>query len=150
MSEFKPTHYLPVMVDEEAKAKNKGYVVTTLMDIAADFEVHPSILIPVEKWQPIATAPEHEEVWFWIVPKTKEETYHNTSGDPILAYGEGYARVCKYMQWGALWKATHWQPKPTPPVICKTNYNWNPSKPEESKEICPQCGHTKGNHAGLI
>lgn len=34
--------------------------------------------------------------------------------------------------------------------VCKTNYNWNPSKPEESAGLCSECGHSKGNHAGLI
>jgi hypothetical protein len=34
-------------------------------------------------WHSMSTAPTDREVWFWVVPKTAEETYVNTSGEPI-------------------------------------------------------------------
>lgn len=69
-------------------------------------------------WRSIESAPRGEEVWFWLRPKNADETYYNTSGQPILSTAQPCARVCKYGQWGALWTATHWQPHfvPEPPA----------------------------------
>jgi hypothetical protein len=67
-------------------------------------------------WQPIATAPQDEEVFFWVVPKTAEESYTDTSGKPIVGRFEPYMLLCKWKQWSALSKAILWHRKPDPPV----------------------------------
>ena len=64
------------------------------------------------KWQPITTAPRDTDVIFWLRPKTAVETWHDTSGNPILAGGEPYSKICSYGCWGSLWTATHWRPIP--------------------------------------
>jgi len=68
-------------------------------------------------WQPIATCPRDRLVWFWLIPKTAEETYHDTSGKPILADFEAYACRIKYGQWSSLCKARCWHEdtEPLPP-----------------------------------
>lgn len=58
-----------------------------------------------------------KECWYWIVPKTEEETYHDSSGKPIISKMEPCAVVTKWQWWSSLTKATHWQPYivPEPP-----------------------------------
>lgn len=72
-----------------------------------------------EPWRPIGSAPKDEVCLFWVVPKTADETYRDTSGNPILAKSKPSMRECKYGEWGSLMKATHWHPRlalPTPPT----------------------------------
>lgn len=59
--------------------------------------------------------PDNVKVLFWIRPKTADETYHNTSGQPILSTGKPHAELCRYKCWGSLWTATHWR-HPDPPI----------------------------------
>jgi len=68
-----------------------------------------------QQWQPIETAPREEIVHFWIVPKTADETYRDTSGDPIVCNHVPYLHKGRYASWGALSKATHWMPLPQAP-----------------------------------
>jgi len=37
-------------------------------------------------WQPIVTAPQEEPVLFWVVPKTADEAFVNSRGDPIVGF----------------------------------------------------------------
>lgn len=55
------------------------------------------------------------EVFFWIVPKTADETYLDTSGRPIVSTHAPYLHRGQWGSWGALSKATHWMPLPEPP-----------------------------------
>lgn len=71
-------------------------------------------------WQPIETAPRDEEAFFWVVPKTPEEAYVNTAGDPIFGTFRPYLHRGKFKSWSSLSKATHWMPLPDPPVAVKT------------------------------
>lgn len=66
-------------------------------------------------WQPIATAPKSGPALFWIVPKTAEESYVNSSGDPIVAQFEPYLYHGNYGWWSSLSKATHWMSLPEAP-----------------------------------
>lgn len=68
------------------------------------------------QWQPIATAPRDKNAWFWIRPKTAEETYVDTSNRPIVSPGEARAEYTKYGRWSSLWTATHWMPNDPPPA----------------------------------
>lgn len=61
-------------------------------------------------WRPIETAPRDAKCLFWVVPRTANETWKDTSGNPILAKSKPHAELCAYGGWGALMKATHWQP----------------------------------------
>ncbi len=73
----------------------------------------------VTGWQPIATLPDREMVCFFcIVPKTPEESYCNTSGDPIFGTFKPFLHRGKHGTWSSLSKATHWHPDlqlPAPP-----------------------------------
>lgn len=66
-------------------------------------------------WQKIETAPKDREVFFWIVPKTAEETYTDSSGKPILSDGPPYKEFCKHGHWSSLNKATLWHEVPADP-----------------------------------
>lgn len=77
-----------------------------------------SPLPPPTDWQPIETFPitlKNDKAWFWIVPKSPDETYVDGSGRPIMTSFEPYAFHGQYGGWSALIKATHWQPFYTPP-----------------------------------
>ncbi len=70
------------------------------------------------EWQPIETLHAdlvNTRLFFWIVPKTPEEAYCNTSGDPIFGTFEPYLMIGKYKSWSSLSKATHWMPLPAAP-----------------------------------
>ncbi len=70
-------------------------------------------------WHPIATLSinqREERLFFWCVPKTTDETYHDTSGNPILSDAKPYRHEGKYGTWDALSKATHWMELPNPPT----------------------------------
>ena len=67
-------------------------------------------------WQPIETAPKDADVFFWVVPKTPDEAYTDTSGKPICVQHPPYLLRGKLRTWGALSKATHWMPLPVPPA----------------------------------
>jgi hypothetical protein len=69
-------------------------------------------------WHSMSTAPTDREVWFWVVPKTAEETYVNTSGEPILSQATPHLFRGRRGTWGSLLKATHWQDihDPDPPL----------------------------------
>jgi hypothetical protein len=71
-------------------------------------------------WHSMSTAPTDREVWFWVVPKTAEETYVNTSGEPILSQATPHLFRGRRGTWGSLLKATHWQDihDPVPPPPC--------------------------------
>jgi hypothetical protein len=77
-----------------------------------------STATPAGEWREIESAPKDVECWFWVVPKTAEETYRNTLGEPILSSATPHALVRRYGAWSSLCKATHWQPYvvPAPPL----------------------------------
>ncbi len=83
-----------------------------LCEAQAAASSHP----PATSWQPIATAPKDEECLFWLMPKTPEEAYCNTSGDPIFGTFEPYVFKGKLKCWSSLSKATHWLPLPPGPT----------------------------------
>lgn len=70
-------------------------------------------------WREIASAPKDEEVWFWVVPKTAEETYSDTSGKPILARGGGHRHFGRYKTWSSLYKGVMWYPAPPAPPLAE-------------------------------
>lgn len=72
------------------------------------------------QWQPIETAPREEEVFFWIVPKTAEESYTDTSGRSICSTAPPYLHRGKWKTWNSLSKATHWMPLPARPPSKET------------------------------
>jgi hypothetical protein len=67
---------------------------------------------PLTGWQPMETAPkDYDTVCFWwMVPKSPEESYTNTSGEPIVSNHKGYRHYGKRNTWGALSKPTYWMP----------------------------------------
>lgn len=65
-----------------------------------------------QRWQPIDTAPRNVDAIFWIVPKTPDESYVDTSGTPIVAKFTPFAKQTRYGWWTSLSKATHWMPLP--------------------------------------
>ena len=70
----------------------------------------------VTEWHPIETAPRGPACLFWVVPKSAEETWTDTSGWPVTARGEPYIVMGPYGDWDSLWKATHWMPLPRAPI----------------------------------
>jgi hypothetical protein len=73
-------------------------------------------------WQPIETlhvGKRDTELFFWCVPKTAEETYRNSSGEPIVSTAAPYLHRGRYKSWGSLSKATHWLPLPPAPTESK-------------------------------
>jgi hypothetical protein len=68
-------------------------------------------------WQSMDTAPHDREVLFWLRPKTADEAWHDSSGNPVLTEREPHIQRCKFKCWGSLWTATHWMEpwKPSPP-----------------------------------
>jgi hypothetical protein len=89
-------------------------------------EIHPSewlrladALRPAQPpcvWQPIETAPRDREVLFWIVPLSPEETYTDTSGNPIVSNAPPHLLLCRYGRWSSISKASHWADVPRAPV----------------------------------
>lgn len=70
-----------------------------------------------QDWQPIETCPkDHRVRQFWIVPKTADESYTDTSGNPITGTFAPYLLRCGYKGWSALSKATHWRDDPDGPT----------------------------------
>lgn len=69
----------------------------------------------VQSWQPIKTAPRGTDAFFWIVPKSSEETWRDTSGNPIVAEFAPYLYHGKYGGWSSMTKATHWMSPLNPP-----------------------------------
>jgi len=69
-----------------------------------------------QQWQPIETAPRDGKAFFWIVPKTAEETFQDTSGNLILSKAPPHWELCYFRGWNSLSKATHWMPLPEPPA----------------------------------
>lgn len=67
-------------------------------------------------WQPIETAPKDEDVDFWIVPLTPEESFVDSSGNSIFSAGPPRRHTGRLRSWGSLYKATHWMPLPQPPA----------------------------------
>ena len=67
----------------------------------------------VASWQPIETAPKDREVLFWVVPLSAEETYRDTSGNPITSGAQPRVMFCRFGHWSSLSKATHWADVPT-------------------------------------
>ena len=67
-------------------------------------------------WQPIVTAPQEEPVLFWVVPKTADEAFVNSRGDPIVGVFAPYIFFGRFECWSSLSKATHWMPLPSPPT----------------------------------
>ena len=71
-------------------------------------------------WVSVDTPPDKSDrVQFWVVPKTKDEAYQDSSGNPILAECDGYRHEGKWGSWSALMKPTHWHPLPAPPTTEK-------------------------------
>lgn len=106
----------------------------TLSHPDANFIAHartdvPALIVEVERlrallaslpsertWHPIETHDGGDrEALFWIVPKTPEEAYCGTSGNPIFGTFTPYLFKGKSRCWSSLSKATHWMPLPSPP-----------------------------------
>jgi hypothetical protein len=85
----------------------------SLADVLSLLEAYPG---GAETWQPIETAPKDEEVFFWIVPKTADEMYMNTSGEPMAVSFKPYRKLCKRGGWAANAKAVLWHQAPSPPA----------------------------------
>lgn len=66
------------------------------------------------------TAPQTETALFWIVPKSPDESYTDTSGTPIVSHLPPCLFYGKRDGWSALDKATHWQPLPKGPKQAKS------------------------------
>jgi hypothetical protein len=66
-------------------------------------------------WCPMSTAPEDFACLWWVVPKSADEAYTDTSGNPIVSHGEPRIVMGKKPCWSSLEKATHWHPLPTLP-----------------------------------
>lgn len=67
-------------------------------------------------WQPMATAPKDVEAFFWIVPKSADEAWLDTSGKPITVDHRPYRHLGLFGSWGALSKAVLWMSLPDPPT----------------------------------
>jgi hypothetical protein len=70
-------------------------------------------------WQPIETAPKDREVLFWVEPLSTEETYRDTSGNPITSGTEPRMMLCRFGRWSSLSKATRWADVPDSPALTK-------------------------------
>lgn len=70
---------------------------------------------PGSPWQPMETAPKGINAHWWVVPKTADETYTDTSGKPILAGGPPRMSFGKHGEWSSLEKAILWHPAPPLP-----------------------------------
>jgi hypothetical protein len=91
-------------------------------------------------WQPIETCPRDQEVFFWLVPKTAEESYADTSGWPIVSHHAPYWRRGRWQSWGALSKPTHWMPLPDPPAGDAAGTVRDMGEPTEyGDRICEWC-----------
>lgn len=68
-------------------------------------------------WIPVGTDPHRDyECLWWVVPKTAEEAYCDTSGNPIIGASLKPRMVMgKYGSWCSLEKAIYWHPLPNPP-----------------------------------
>lgn len=79
---------------------------------------------PRGQWLPIAEYDRavSPEALFWLVPKSADESYTDTSGKPIVASFKSYMVHGRYGCWSALTKATHFYPLPAAPA---------PASPEE-------------------
>lgn len=77
--------------------------------------VAPAGVPEPQGWQPIETAPRDEEVFFWVVPKTPEEAFIDTSGKSIFGTHGPHWHRGRLKTWSSLSKATHWMPLPAPP-----------------------------------
>lgn len=69
-----------------------------------------------EQWQPIETAPKNDDAMFWIRPRTRQETWRNSSGEAIVIDSPPQLFFGKYGRWSSLWTATHWMPLPSGPT----------------------------------
>lgn len=58
-----------------------------------------------------------ERLWYWVVPKTAEEAYRDSSDNPIIAKFEPHRHEGKWGTWSGLSKPTHWVRLPAPPVL---------------------------------
>ena len=66
-----------------------------------DLAAVPLASPPEGRWQPIETVPKGAELWFWVVPKSPEESYTDTSGNPIVSSGKPRLHRGKYGTWSA-------------------------------------------------
>lgn len=57
-----------------------------------------------------------DEALFWIVEKTSEEAGIEMPSNSIFGGGPSRMVLGPYGSWSSLSKATHWQPKPSPPA----------------------------------
>lgn len=77
------------------------------------------IALTQSQWRPIVeldVTRHDEEMDFWVRPKTAEESYCDTSGNPIFSTHAPRRHRGKYGTWSSLEKATHWMPLPPPPM----------------------------------
>jgi len=79
-------------------------------------EAEIAALTEAQTWQPIKTAPRETEVFFWVRPKTADETYVDTSGKPIVSHAPARLHRGRWKSWSALEIATHWMPLPSAPA----------------------------------
>lgn len=73
----------------------------------------------MSEWQPMTTAPKDREVFWWLRPKTAEETYRDTSGKPILAKTEPRVLYGLHGRWSCLLVAEGWYDPAIPPLPTK-------------------------------
>lgn len=71
---------------------------------------------PPSAWQPIETAPHDREVLFWVVPLSADETYRDTSGNPITSGEKPRMMFCCFGRWSSLSKAIYWADVPGSPT----------------------------------
>jgi hypothetical protein len=64
----------------------------------------------------MSTAPDDFTCLWWVVPKTADASYQDTSGNPIVSHGSPRMVMGKRGCWSSLEKATHWHPLPKPPA----------------------------------
>lgn len=70
-------------------------------------------------WHPISTwnhwHHHTEYAFFWVVPKTADEAYVDSSGTPIVSTRAPHWLYGRYETWSSLEKATHWREPLEPP-----------------------------------
>lgn len=84
---------------------------------------------PPSAWQPIETAPHDREVLFWVVPLSADETYRDTSGNPITSGEKPRMMFCRFGRWSSLSKAIYWADVPGSPTVTK-------SEEPEPEHVC--------------
>lgn len=75
----------------------------------------PVPIIRGPEWLPIETAPKGETALFLVRAKTPEESYVNSSGQPVVSHVKPHIHIGWYESWSSLCTATGWMPFPEMP-----------------------------------